>query len=72
LKLQRTYFHFGAAQAIEALHRHPTFRAKWKKKLDISMNAYRGSPYATRLQEATNGEGFAADNGLDISIADGF
>lgn len=72
LKPQRVFFYFGAAQAIEALHRHPTFRANWKKNLDISMNAYRKSPDAARLQQATNGEALAADNGLYISMADGF
>ena len=54
------------------MHRNPTFRSKWKKDLDISLNAYRKSPDAVRLQEATNGEALAVDNGLYISMADGF
>jgi hypothetical protein len=65
-------YYFGAAQAIEALHRHPTFRAKRKKDLNISMNAYRRNLDAARLQEAINGEALVADNGLYISMADGF
>ena len=72
LKPQRKFYYFGAAQAIEALHRHPTFRANWKKNSDISLNAYRESPDAARLNEATNGEALAVDNGLYISMADGF
>ena len=73
LKPQRVFFYFGAAQAIEALHKHPTFRAKWKKIWTFNlMHIDRGSPNAARLQEATNTEALAADNGLYISMAEGF
>jgi hypothetical protein len=70
LKPQRLFDYFEAAQNIEALHRHPTFRAEWKKELCISMNAYRKSLVATRLQATTNGEVLVADNGLYISMVD--
>ena len=40
--------------------------------MGVSINAYRGSLDASRLQEAINGEALAADNGLYISMADGF
>jgi hypothetical protein len=72
LKPQRKFYYFGAAQAIEALHRHPVFRKNWKKNVDISLNAYRSSPDAKRLDRATFGEALAPENGLYISMADGF
>jgi hypothetical protein len=71
LKPQRVFYYFGAAQAIEALHRHPTLRANWKKNSDISLHAYRESPDAARLNEATRGESLAVTNGLYISMVDG-
>jgi hypothetical protein len=40
--------------------------------MDISMNGYRSSPDSQRLNEATHGEALAANNGLYISMADGF
>jgi len=72
LKPQRVFYYFGATQAIEALHRHPTLRANWKKNSDISLHAYRESPDAARLNEATHGEALAVDNNLYIATADGF
>jgi hypothetical protein len=72
LKPQRVFYYFGAANAVEALHRNPVFKANWKKNLDITLNAYRSSPDAERLNEATYGEALAEQNGLYISMADGF
>ena len=72
LKPHRKFYYFGAAQAIEALPRHPVFRKNWKYNMDISLNAYRSSPDAERLDRATFGEALAPDNGLYISMADGF
>ena len=72
LKPNRKFYYFGAAQAIEALHRHPIFRANWKTNVDISINAYRSSPDADRLDRAAVGEELAPSNGLYISMADGF
>ena len=69
---RRCYYYFGAVRAIEALHRHPVFRANWKKNIDLSMNDYRCSPDAQRLNDATEGEALAEMNGLYISMADGF
>ena len=40
--------------------------------MDISINGYRSSPDSQRLNEATHGEALAANNGLYISMADGF
>jgi hypothetical protein len=40
--------------------------------MDISLNAYRSSPDATRLNVATGNQALAAENGLYISMADGF
>ena len=69
---RRCFYYFGAAQAIEGLHRHHVFRKYWKKNLDVSLNAYRSSPDAKRLDKATGGEALAAHNGLYVSMADGF
>ena len=71
-KPRRRFYYFGAAQAIEGLHRHPVFRKYWKNNLDVSLNAYRSSPDAKRLDKATGGEALAAHNGLYVSMADGF
>ena len=71
-KPRRVFYYFGASQAIEALHRNPVFKANWKKNMDISINAYRSSPDAQRLNGATHGEALAESNGLYISMADGF
>ena len=72
LRPQRVFDYFGAVQAIKALHRHPIFKAEWKQNMDISLNAYRSSPDATRLNAATGNQALAAENGLYISMADGF
>ena len=72
VKPQRQFYYFGDANAIEALHRHPVFQANWKKNLDCSINAYRSSPEAERLDKATSGEALLENNGLYISMADGF
>ena len=40
--------------------------------MDISLNDYRSSPDAERLNVATQGEALAEMNGLYISMADGF
>ena len=72
LRPQRVYFYFGAACAIEALHRHPVFKANWKRNMDISLNSYRSSPSARGLNEVTNNPAFVNENGLYISMADGF
>jgi hypothetical protein len=72
LKPQRVFYYFGAANVVEALHRHPSFQENWKKNVDITMNAFRSSPDGERLNEATFGAALAQDNGLYISMADGF
>ena len=72
LKPQRVFYYFGAKHVVESLHRNHVFRAKWKKNIDITLNAYRSSPDAYRLGEATYGEALAEGNGLYISMADGF
>jgi hypothetical protein len=72
LKPQRVLYYFGAKQVVESLHMNPVFRAKWKKNMDITLNAYRSSPDAYRLGEATCGEALTECNGLYISMADGF
>ena len=69
---QRVFYYFGAARAIEALHRHPVFIACWKNIMDLSLNGYRSSPDAIRLNAASRGEALAETNGLYISMADGF
>jgi hypothetical protein len=69
---RRIFYYFGAVQAIEGLHRHHVFRENWKKKIDLSMNDYRFSKDAQRLNAATRGEALADMNGLYISMADGF
>jgi len=40
--------------------------------LDITRNGYRSTPDAERLDNATDGEALAENNGLYISMADGF
>ena len=72
LKPQRLFYYFGAKNAVEALHRHPIFQKNWKKDVDITMNAFRSSPDGKRMNDATFGEALAIDNGLYISMADGF
>jgi hypothetical protein len=51
---------------------HPLFKAKWKENMDMSLNAYRISPDAERLNAATGNQALASENGLYISMADGF
>jgi len=68
---RRVFFYVRATSAIEALHRHPVFRAHWKK-IDHSLNAYRISSDDMRLNVATQGEALAEMNGLYISMADVF
>ena len=48
------------------------FRAKWKENMDITRIAYRSSPDAHELDQATYGEVVAERNKLYISMADGF
>ena len=72
LKPQRVFYYFGAQNAVEALHRHPCFKENWKKNVDISINAYRSSPDAQRLNKSTFEEALTQANGLYISMADGF
>jgi hypothetical protein len=72
LKPRRVFFYFGAAKAIEALHRHLVFKANWKKNIDISLNSFRSSPDAERLNLATGNQALAEENGLYVSMADGF
>ena len=72
LRPHRVFYYFGAAHAIEAMHRHPLFKAEWKENMDISLNAYRSSPDAVRLNAATRNQALASENGLYISMADGF
>ena len=72
LRPQRVFYYFGAANAVEALHRHPTFQENWKVNMDVTINAFQSSHDGKRLNDATFGEALAADNGLYISMADGF
>ena len=72
LKPVRVFYYFGASYAIEALHRNQVFKSNWKKNTDISLNAYRSSRDAARLNKATNHQALADGNGLYISMADGF
>ena len=69
---RRVFYYFGAANAVEALHRHPIFKKNWKQNIDVTLNAYRSSPDATRLNTSTGGEALASHNGLYISMADDF
>ncbi len=66
------FFIFGARNVVEALHRNSIFITNWKNNLDITLNAYRSSPDAHRLDQAAYGEAVAERNGLYISMADGF
>ena len=68
LKPQRVFYYFGAKQVVESLHKNPVFKANWKKNMDITLNAYRSSPDAYRLGEATYGEALAEHNGRRVSI----
>jgi hypothetical protein len=72
LKPQRVFYYFGARNFVEALHRNPIFRTNRKKIMNITINAYRSSPDAHRLDQATYGEVISERNGLYISMADGF
>jgi len=72
LKPHCVFYYFGARNVVEALHRNPIFKANRKKNMDITINAYRSSPDAHMLDQATYGEAVAERNGLYISMADGF
>ncbi len=70
--LCRRFFYFGVAHAISAMHNTPSFRAAFKKNVDLTINSYRNSLDGRRLNKATGGEAFAPDNGLYVCFADGF
>jgi hypothetical protein len=72
IKPRSTFFYFGVAHAISAMHNTPSFRAAFKKNVDLTINSYRNSPDGRRLNKATGGEAFAPDNGLYVCFADGF
>jgi len=72
IKYRSTFFYFGAAHAISAMHNTPSFRAAFKKNVDLTNNSYRNSPDGRRLNKATGGEAFAQDNGLYVCFVDGF
>jgi len=72
IKPVSTFFYFGIAHAIYAMHIAPGFRAAFKKNPDLTLNSYRNSPEGIRLNAATGGEAFALDNGLYVCFADGF
>jgi hypothetical protein len=61
-----------AENALEYLHRNPMMKANWKVGLDVTINAYRSSLDAKRLDSATFGDTLAPENGLYISMVDGF
>ena len=72
IKPRSTFFYFGVAHAISAMHNTPCFRAAFKKNEDLTIISYRNSPDGRRLHKATRGEAFAEDNGSYLYFADGF
>jgi hypothetical protein len=72
LEPMRCYYYFGEIKMIEALHMHLVFRENGKKRIDLSMNDYKCSPNAQRLNDATEGQALAEMNELYIYMAGGF
>jgi hypothetical protein len=72
LEPRSTFYYFGATNALQALHRNLVMQTNWKIGLDDTLNAYRNSPDAERLDRATFGKALTPENGLYISMANGF
>jgi len=66
------FWYFGLSNALGMLHSNPLFKAAYKKNLDLTINAYRTSDDARRLNEATGGEAFKPDNAFYVLYADAF
>jgi hypothetical protein len=66
------FWYFGLSNALGMLHSNPLFRAAYKNKMDLTINAFRNSSDARRLNEATGGEAFKPDNAFYVIYADAF
>eukprot|EP00873_Tetraselmis_striata_P012406 jgi/Tetstr1/432670/TSEL_022038.t1 len=68
----------SVADIIKGWFRDPVWYACWKQGTDVSINAFRASPEAERLDEGGHGTGLAAgdflhaDNGIYTLTDDGF
>eukprot|EP00873_Tetraselmis_striata_P044169 jgi/Tetstr1/464433/TSEL_000106.t1 len=74
----RVWYVLSVVDIIEGWFRDPVWYACWKKGTDVSINAFRASSEAERLNEGGHGTGLAAgdflhaDNGIYTLTDDGF
>eukprot|EP00873_Tetraselmis_striata_P042597 jgi/Tetstr1/462861/TSEL_007810.t1 len=78
LTAARVWYVLSVADIIKGWFRDPVWYACWKKGTDVSINAFRASSEAERLNEGGHGTGLAAgeflhaDNGIYTLTDDGF
>ena len=72
IKPVSVFWYFGLCHALGMLHSNPLFKAAYKKKIDLTTNAYRNSSDARRLNDATGGEAFKPENAFYVLYADAF
>eukprot|EP00873_Tetraselmis_striata_P007179 jgi/Tetstr1/427443/TSEL_001743.t1 len=78
LTAARVWYVLSVVDIIKGWFRDPAWYACWKKGTDVSINAFRASSEAERLNEGGHGTGLAAgdflhaDNGIYTLTDDGF
>eukprot|EP00873_Tetraselmis_striata_P042934 jgi/Tetstr1/463198/TSEL_008130.t1 len=78
LTAARVWYILSVVDIIKGWFRDPAWYACWKKGTDVSINAFRASSEAERLNEGGHGTGLAAgdflhaDNGIYTLTDDGF
>eukprot|EP00873_Tetraselmis_striata_P044897 jgi/Tetstr1/465161/TSEL_009883.t1 len=78
LTAARVWYVLSVVDIIKGWFRDPVWYACWKKGTDVSINAFRASSEAERLNEGGHGTGLAAgdflhaDNGIYTLTDDGF
>eukprot|EP00873_Tetraselmis_striata_P046414 jgi/Tetstr1/466678/TSEL_011166.t1 len=78
LTAARVWYVLSVADIIKGWFRDPVWYACWKKGTDVSINAFRASSEAERLNKGGHGTGLAAgdflhaDNGIYTRTDDGF
>eukprot|EP00873_Tetraselmis_striata_P044574 jgi/Tetstr1/464838/TSEL_009577.t1 len=78
LAAARVWYVLSVVDIIKGWFRDPVWYACWKKGTDVSINAFRASSEAERLNEGGHGTGLAAgnflhaDNGIYTLTDDGF
>jgi hypothetical protein len=72
IKPVSVFWYFCLSHALGILHSSPLFKAAYKKQMDLTINAYRNSSDARRLNDATGGEAFKLDNAFYVLYVDAF